>query len=273
MIPLLFYNKGVIIIFYSGNFYLNKIYSKDKSICLATISNDEILNEYGIQYSEEVTLLKGLTTTSYYTNEIKDVDNIVLELYYTDENNKLLVWDEEKLKDTLEWLTSEHFIPFVSEDNLNLTYYVKAIRIVKKFNYQKKGYLEVTFKPFSNYAYKEFIKPLYIKDEKVVNIYNYSNVEYKYKPILEIENLGDENTIISFENLKTHSEPFEITGLKKNQKIVIDMLMGIVQDIDSGENLIHKCNRKWIEMTKGGCEFKFTGNSKIIFKAQFPIMV
>lgn len=273
MIPFILYIKGVIIIFYSGNFYLNKIYSQDKSICLAIISNDDILNEYGLSYSEDVTLLKSSNTTSYYVNESKDIDNITLELYYVDEENKLLVWDEEKLKDTLEWITSDDFIPFVSEDNIDLTYYVKAIKIIKKFNYQKKGYLEVTFKPFSNYAYKEFIKPLYIRDEKMVNIYNYSNVESDYKPIIEVENLGDENTVISFENLRRHDGTFEIKGLKKNQKVVIDMLTGIVQDIDTGENLISKCNRNWLRMDKGGCNFKFSGSSQIVFKAQFPIMV
>lgn len=260
-------------IFYSSNFYLKGIYSQDKSICLATIENNDILNEYGVSYSEDLTLIKNSQTTSYYTNELKDTDDIVLELYYVDDDNKLLVWDDEKLKDTLEWITSNDFIPFVSEDNIDLTYYVKTIKVVKKFNYQKKGYLEVTFKLFSQYAYKELIKPIYIQDEKIVNIYNYSNVDFQYKPMIEVKNLGDENTIISFKNLRRNEEHFEIKGLKNNQKVAIDMLTGIVQDIDNGKNLINKCNRNWLSMDKGGNNFKISGSSQVVFKAQFPIMV
>lgn len=259
-------------IFYSGNFYLNKIYSKDKQICLASTDSD-ILNTYGIIYSEDISLVKNSKTSSYYINENNDTENIVLQLYYVDENDKLLVWDDEKLQDTYKWLVSEDFLPFISEDNMNLTYYIKAIKIVKKFNYQFKGYLEVTFKPFSSYAYREYIKPVVVNGTRNLYMYNYSNVEHDYRPIFEIENLGDESSIISIKNTKINTNAFEISGIQKNQKVFIDMLTGVVQDIETGENLMSNCNRKWFKMSESGCDVELKGNFKMVLKAQFPILV
>lgn len=233
----------------------------------------DIINDYGITYSEDITLIKNSKTSSYYTNEVKETEDITLQLFYVDKNNELLVWDSDKLQDTYNWIVTDDFIPFVSEDDMNLTYYVKAIKIVKKFNFQQKGYLEVTFRPFSSYAYKKVIKPAFVKDYKKINLYNYSNVEYDYKPIVEIENLGDEQSIISIKNLRRNDEAFEIQGLKKNQKVIIDMLTGIVQDIETNENLMSKCNRKWFKMNKDGCDVELKGSANIIFKAQFPILV
>lgn len=185
----------------------------------------------------------------------------------------MLIWDDEKLKDTFNWLVSDDFLPFVSEDNLNLTYYLKATKIVKKFNYQQKGYLEVTFQPFSSFAYMEFKKPLTIQDERNVYFYNYSNVEHDYAPIIELKNLGDESTILSMLNTNRKDEAFEITGLKKDQTVIVDMLTGVVQDILTKENLMSKCNLKFLKMSEGGCNIKFNGMCQVVFKAQFPIMV
>lgn len=51
------------------------------------------------------------------------------------------------------------------------------------------------------------------------------------------------------------------------------MLTGIVQDIETNENLMSKCNRKWFKMNKDGCDVELKGSANIIFKAQFPILV
>lgn len=268
----LFYIKVVISIFYSGNFYLNNIYSKDKQITLAT-TEDGILNDYGITYTEDLTMIKNSTTSSYYTESDSEVEDLLLEFWHVDEHDNPLIWDSEKLQDTLNWITSEDFIPFKTEDDMNLTYYLKATRIIKKFNFEMKGYLEVTFKPFSKYAYMDYVKPLQINGEKIQYLYNYSNVDYEYSPIIELQNLGDEKTIISIQNKKSNKDPFIITGLKKNQRVIIDMLTGIVQDIETQENLFSKCNRKWLKMSDRGCDIQFKGNCLIVFKAQFPIKV
>lgn len=259
-------------IFYSGNFYLNDIYSKDKQICIATTESN-ILNEYGIVYSEDVTLLKNSgTSSSYYKNEDSETEDIVLQLWHVDENDKPLIWDDEKLKDTYSWLIGdEEFLPFVSEDNMNLTYYFKVTKIVKFFNFQLKGYLEVTFKPFTEYAYHEYVKPFMVTTPRVQYMFNYSNIDHSYPPIFELKNLGDEKTVNSIKNLTSNKDAFEIVGLKKNQTVIIDMLTGAVIDIETDESLFSKCNKKWFKMSEQGCNVEFKGNMQIVFKAQFPV--
>lgn len=263
----------VIYIFYSGNFYLNDIYSKDKQICIATTESD-ILNEYGLIYSEDVTLIKNSdTSSSYFINQDIETEDIVLQFWHVDEYDNPLVWDDEKLKDTYNWIIDDNFIPFVSEDNMNLTYYLKCIKIVKKFNYQMLGYLEITFKPYSSYAYHEYVKPFVVNESRTHYMYNYSNVEHDYSPIFELKNLGDEQTVNSIKNLNSNTDAFEIIGLQKNQTVIIDMLTGEIKDIETNENLFSKCNRKWFRMSKEGCNIEFKGNMQIVFKAQFPIRV
>lgn len=259
-------------IFYSGNFYLNNIYSKDKQICIATTESN-ILNEYGIVYSEDVTLLKNSdTSSSYYKNEDSETEDIVLQLWYVNENNEPLIWDDEKLKDTYGWLISDDgFIPFISEDDMNLTYYFKVTKISKFFNFQMKGYLEVTFRPYSEYAYHEYVKPFIVNELRNHYMFNYSNIEHNYAPIFELQNLGDEQTINSIKNLTSNNDAFEIVGLKKNQTVIIDMLTGEIQDVETGENLFSKCNKKWFRMSEQGCNVEFKGNMQIVFKAQFPV--
>lgn len=252
---------------------MNEIYSKDKQISLAT-SSDEIINEYGITFSEEVTLVKKSTSSSYYVSEDSSVEPIVLELWYVDESDKCLIWDEEKLKDTYDWLLNkEGFSKFVSEDNMNLSYYLKATKIVKRFNFQMKGYLEVTFQPYDSHAYMEYVKPYMINGIRTVYLYNYSNIEHEYCPIIELENLGDEQSVISIKNATSNTDAFEITGLSKNQKVRIDMLTGQTEDIETGESLFNKVNRKWFKMSEHGCNVEFKGNMQIVFKAQFPVRI
>lgn len=267
-----FFNGGDII-FISDKFYLNGIHSDEKSICLAMMDSN-IINDYGLVYSEDIMLTKNSRVSSYYVTGEEEIEDIVLEMYYVDDYERLLVWEDDKLQDIMSWLVTDTFVPFISEDNLELTYYFKTKKIVKKFTPDKRGYLEVTFKPFSSFAYKNFTKSFIVNSEpKNIYFYNYSNVEKDYSPIFEIENLGDESTVISIRNSNnTLDESLTITGLSVNQKVTIDNLTGTVTGSD-GSNLISKCNRKWFKMNETGTMIEFKGSSRIEFKAQFPVRV
>lgn len=256
--------------FVSDNFYLDNIYCTDKSICMLSMDGD-VINNYGLNYSEEVVVIKNNTTSYYYSKGKENEEDLTIQLYYVDNNYIPLEWDDEKIKDIMDWVVSDNFIPFVSEDNLEITYYVKAMKVSKMFTYDRRGYLEVVFKPFSSFGYKEFVRTITsTATPKIESIYNYSNVEAEYRPILEITNSGTTSTIISIRNKTTDDEAFTITGLNTGQKVYIDCLLGSVQD-DIGNNLISKCNRKFLKMSNGATNIEFSGSASIVFKAQFPI--
>ena len=126
-----------------------------------------------------------------------------------------------------------------------------------------KGYLQVTFKPFSNYQYrrKEYEKK--VETSALFEIFNYSRKTYM--PIIELINYGDEETINKIGEM-------EIKGLKNGEKIIIDNLSKIVQDKD-GLNKFSCCNRKWLELKpKTTNQFTASGNCGIKIICEFPIV-
>ena len=261
--------KVVRIIFVSDKFYFDGIHSDEKNICLASMDSG-VINDYGINYNEDVVLNKSSKVSSYYSKGEEKIEDIILQMYYVGENLELLVWEDDVIQDVMDWLISDDFKQFVSEDNLELTYYFKTIKIIKKFTFEKKGYLEVTFRPFSNLAYKTFSKTFTVDTSKDLYFYNYSNVIDDYSPIIEIENLGNESNVISIANVTSQGEAFTITGLSNGEKVIVDNLIGTVVN-SNGVNEISKCNRKWLRMNKDSSLIRFEGNAKITFKAQYPV--
>lgn len=256
--------------FVSDKFYFDNIHCEEKNVCMLSMDGD-IINNYGLNYNEEVVVIKNDNTSYYYSKGKESEEDFKIQLYYVDNNYIPLEWNDDKVKDVIEWLVTDNFKPFVSEDNLEIAYYVKATKISKMFTYDKKGYLEVVFKPFSSFGYKEFTKSITSTDiAKTEYIYNYSNVERDYRPILEITNDGTTSTVISIKNTTSNDDAFTITGLDAGQKVYVDCLIGTVLD-DSGNNLISKCNRKFLKMSDGGTNIEFSGSASIVFKAQFPV--
>lgn len=259
----------MIIIFISDKFYLNNIHSDEKCVVLAS-TEDSIISEYGIAYNENITLEKGNNYTSYYNVDNGEIETKILQFYLVDEFYNPMIWEENRIKDIVDWIVTDDFVPFISEDNLEKVYFFKCKSIKKMFNWRKQGYLEVEFQPVSQYSYRTFNIRILVIDKKELPFYNYSNVVDFYKPIIEIENLGNENNVITIKNTTTGDEEFSITGLKNMEKVIIDNQIGYV--VNSNDvNLISKCNRKWVRLSKNTSNLEFKGNCNITIKAQFPI--
>ena len=58
------------------------------------------------------------------------------------------------MEQIMDWLCTENFAPFISDDDRDLIYYFKVINIQKVLKFNNKGYLKVTFKPYSKYVYR-----------------------------------------------------------------------------------------------------------------------
>ena len=169
--------------FISSKFIFNGIHCDDMNVNLISFDS-EIFNKYGFDYSEEITMVKNKRFSSYYLEEQSEADDITLCMVLSDIDNNAMTWDKTTLDSVLDWLIRDDFCSFVSEDDLDLVYYLKVIKVSKYFTYDMKGYIEVTFKPYSNYAYKRVNKTITTDIETDFKFLNRSNVDYKYNPIL-----------------------------------------------------------------------------------------
>ncbi|HCU2611099.1 TPA: phage tail family protein [Clostridioides difficile] len=258
--------------FISEKFILNKRTSDSMGVILITESNNDIFNDYGFMYSETIEKVKSYNDNPTFFEGEKDTSEIVLKICLVDVNYVPRKWSDYDIEEICAWIKTDDFVEFISEDNVELIYYVKATKIAKKFTDNLEGYLEVTFQPFANFAYKSDVKSITIKEniERKIIINNKSNVQDDYMPIVELINLGDESTINIIKNTSIE-EQFEIAGIEKNEKVIIDNLYCTVIN-SKNENRFEKCNRNWLRLKAGENELKIMGNCKLTIKSKYPIL-
>jgi phage-related protein len=247
--------------FISENFSFNNISNKEMGVDLVTFDN-EFFKEIGLTYSEEISLDGSVSDNPYYSKSDEDTEDIVLNMARVDECGNKKRWDRESLIEVMDWLITDSFSSFVSEDDLDVVYYFKVKKISKKLTVNMEGYLEVTFKPYKNYAYYR-VETI---GDSVVYVNNVSNVDKSYKPVVMVLNATQDITIKN--ETKIDSEPFKLIGATSD--VVIDFANGNVEDVN-GENLFSKCNRKWISLDKGENKISITGG-KIVVICEFPIV-
>lgn len=233
--------------FYSGNFIYNGKRSDDYYIHLVS-ENGDVLNEYGINFSDE--------------------EEITLTFCYASEYGEAYVWSDEILEFVHEWFITDNFNPFISEDSEDLMYLLRGKSITKRFTPDFKGLIDVTFDVYSNYAYKKQVvnvnnstKPFYVT--------NLSNVNKEYRPIIELNNIQTDTITIS--NLTYPSEDFILTDIAIGSNVIIDNEIGTITD-SNGNNLIMNSNRKWIGLKRGRNRLQITGDCSAKVKSLYPIM-
>lgn len=242
-------------------FYWKGKSCKDYFLSIVSTGSSDILNEIGVSYSSDLSIEENCGYIQF-TEQTSETDDIVLELCL-EKDNIALVWTNEIFNEISKWLLSDDFEKFVSYDNLDYHYYFKCTKIVKKFNFERKGVIEVTFKPLNHYAYKDIEFEKIVKGKEFINIYNES--DDKYEPIIIIENHGTEKTINKIND-------FEITDLKENESVIIDNYMLTVQN-SKNENVLYKCNRNWVVLNKGENQLLVEGNCKVIILCEFPKII
>ncbi|HEK4853232.1 TPA: phage tail family protein [Clostridioides difficile] len=259
--------------FISEKFILNKRTSDSMSVILITESNNDIFNEYGFMYSETIEKVKSYNDNPTFFKGEKDTNEIVLKICLIDENYVPKIWSDYDIEEIYTWIKTDDFVEFISEDNVELTYYVRATKITKKFTDNMEGYLEVTFQPFTNFAYKSDVKSITIKEniERKIIINNKSNMQEDYMPIFEITNLGDESTVNIIKNTSIEDGQFEIAGIEKNEKVTIDNLYCTVINTE-GKSRFEKCNRNWLRLKIGENKLKIIGNCKLTIKSKYPVL-
>ena len=206
-----------------------------------------VLNDYGINTEDnEITLT--------FLNE--------------DEYGNAMSWNESSIKKVVAWFISDEFKPFVSYDNLDITYFLKGKSYKKRFANNMKGLIDVTFETYSQYGYKRNNTALDSYNQSKT-IYIDTNIQKAYKPKVIIKNINANSVSIS--NLTTGNDAFTINNLTNNQIITIDNEIGTV--MCDQENLIMHSNRKWLELIPGNNKITVSGNCNVEIMSLYPVMV
>ena len=251
--------------FVQPNFTFNGLYSLDMNVSICSVQNNYLLNDIGVTYEIDYATLNSLIDyMPYYGENFVEPTYVEMDLLvYNPETMESLDMSEIDTEAIYDWLLTDYFAPFISDDDKEIIYYFKVVKIAKTLTYDNKGYLKVTFKPFSNYQYRRKEYEKRVANPTTFDIYNYSRKTYM--PIIELTNYGNEETINKIGDM-------EIKGLKTGEKIIIDNLSKIVQD-NEGLNKFSCCNRRWIELKpRITNQIEVSGNCNIKFICEFPIV-
>lgn len=254
--------------FISDKFIFNGIHSDEMGVSLVTFDSNAF-NPYGLSYNQGISVSKNRGDISHFVEENEEIPEIELNIALVDKYNNPIAWDDNTIIEITDWLITDSFVEFISEDNVDLVYYLKTKKIVKNFTKNKQGYLQVTLQPFSNLGYIKYNKK-YVFNDKSSFIIDCLSTLKDYKPIIEVKNLGDNLNIITLNNETTGEEPFEIRGLDNGEIATIDSLMGTVYN-EYKDNLLMKCNRKWLKLVRGRNKINVSGNVELCIKCQFPV--
>ncbi|WP_321145873.1 phage tail domain-containing protein, partial [Clostridioides difficile] len=119
------------------------------------------------------------------------IEPITLQFCLCSEHGEAYEWDDYTLENICNWFWQREFKPFISYDNIEEIYYLKARKIIKRYTKDKKGVLEIEFQPYTNYAYRSFQKVITVKDTREIKLNNVSNVDEEYAPVIDIECLKE----------------------------------------------------------------------------------
>ena len=249
--------------FIQPNFTFNGIYSRDLGVSIATFDSS-IFNDVGIEYTSDISIEHNLIDYNpCYIENFAETNEIELNLLvYNPITMKPIDITSGDLETLYDWLITDNFVSFISDDDVDLIYYFKVVKIQKVLSFKREGYLRVTFRPYSRYAYRRREYEIEVDSNKRIEIFNLS--KQMYYPIIEITNTGSFSTINSINNMK-------ITNVNKNETIIIDNLLKLVQNSD-GENKFNTCNRKWIGLEpKTDNTIVLNGNMKVKIICEFPV--
>lgn len=248
--------------FISDKFIFDNVSCEEYNVRLVYFENN-IINDMKIPFSLSLNSETINKTNPFYKEEYNIPSEITLNMAYVDKNGDLSVFTDEAFKRIKSWLITDYFAPFITEDYEDYVLYLKCTKIQDKLTFDNKGFLEVTFQPYTHYFYKKFNTTVLLSNEYSFDINNESD-EICY-PIITFENTGDLNNIVTINDL-------EISDVQNGEIITIDNQMLTVLN-ENKENKLHCCNRQWIKLLPGNNKINLTGNGKITFSIEFPIVL
>lgn len=190
-------------------------------------------------------------------------------------------WTAARRKELGEWLIHDTYKPFQTTDDLSKFYYAIVTEAPNFELYDNKGYIPITFRTNSAYAWSPVLVDEHnlteITEPTIIEMHNSSNIGQNYRPKIEIE-MVDGETKVEIKNTSNSGQtmifdgtpprvdgetPYVISIDNDNQLVVSNMV---------GDNAFKNFNRVWLELTYGTNYIEVTGKCRIWTKMQFPIL-
>ncbi|MGL4801856.1 MAG: hypothetical protein ACRC18_06295 [Cetobacterium sp.] len=248
--------------FNSDKFSFDNTHCSMKNVSL--LWGNDMFIQYGLNYKSSLSYDK-----LNWKSEVDTPDTFTLQVVY-EKNNIPLAWTPSKIRDIESWLITDYFAPFISDDNKDVTYYLKVVNITRNFDAVMRGWLEVEFQPMSHYGYitqnitlKNAARFKDMKSPPAMTIVNQSDLNRPYYPVVKIRNLNGE---VSISNITTN-KTLVVNG---QGDITIDNAMKTVIDSE-GNNLIGDCNRQWIHFNQGSNKIQVIGDCDITFISKYEV--
>lgn len=181
-----------------------------------------------------------------------------------------------------QWLIQDSYKEFQFADDLEKFYYAKCVNAADLHLLKKQGYLELTFRTNSAYAWsEEKIESFDLTNNptnSTVTINCLSNINKPYRPDLDIELMDGETniTIRNLDNTKMESDGltekvFKFTDLRMNERISVDNENEFIKSNNQTSNPFAKFSGEWLELVNGENRLEITGKCKIKIRTQYPI--
>ena len=251
--------------FINENFTFNGIRSETLGISIATLNDTSMFHDMGVEYTSSMSVENDAVNYNPLFTESFELPREIemMLLMYNPNTMEPMSIKEIDIEDIYDWLITEDFAPFISDDDMDLVYYFKVTKIQKYLTHKGTGVLKVTFLPYSKYCYKREEFGRSVSGSAIMSITNPARMDYM--PIIEVTNLGDVSTVNQINDMI-------ITGLTSGETVVIDNLMKVVQS-RNGENKFSCCNRKWITLRKKNeTILTLNGNMRIKVICEYPVV-
>lgn len=255
-------------IFLSDKFIFNGIESSVMNIRLVDTEEKNILMNYGAVYTDNLAIENTFGGIPLYSKEYEKPEEITLQFCLVDELGEPIEWTSEKQQKIVDWLVRDEFCEFISYDSPNLIYYLKATKVKREFNYQKKGMLNITYQPYYHSPIQKNVSIL--KGSGNLNIFNQEKRREFIYPVIEISNATG---VISIKNNSIKdSQSFEIKDLEQDDKVRIDCSMYVIEG-NNKKDYFSMLNREWLKIKKGENTLSITGNGTVKIKFNIEVNI
>lgn len=217
--------------------------------------------------------------TPYFYGIDRDPIEFTVQFVLVDKYGNPKKWSPQERYKIAKWLIHDTYKSFQTSDDLGKYYYVLAISNTDLNLINNEGYIEITFRCNSPYAWS----PIYISEfnlsdnetSTIIELENRSNILKTYNPKIEIELVGD-TTGFQLKNLSNGGKIMKFEGLNKGEIISIDCENRIIKSNLIDSNPFAKFNknmdyRYWCDLVFGVNSIEITGAIKLYVKSQFPI--
>lgn len=267
----------------SEYFIFNNVKSSDmEQFIVKTGSGGVKVPFFGGQTVQEETVPGRITP--YHFGTTKDPLEFTLEISPLDKE-----WTPKRKSQLAQWLIHDNYKPFQTADDLGKVYYVIATKAPEFELYGNKGFVEITFRTNSAYAWtKNFIEDYNLSEPdsevdntSVITINNLSNIGAPFYPKLYVELTGEDlggeenrwkSRDLKFKNLSNGGNEMCFKGLELKEGLFIDCENEIVESGKEMSKPFTKFTGQWLELVYGENRIEVTGKCTLRTEMQFPIL-